>query len=193
MMNPRIVTFLLAIGALAVWRLALYRKRHDDTIGVSTGSSRLQLSQLLLASFLTIFLELAVIRWIAVEVRIFAYIKNLALLICFLGFGLGCALARSSRVRWLTAANALLGLLIIVRWPWQGGRVLEGLSQALGAASDVEIWGAGKSWNWAHFTLAAAVASLLLFRSPVFSFRWDKQSAAKSRQRPLRCMVTPGT
>src|SRR5438034_11035922 len=78
MMNPRIVTFLLAIGALAVWRLALYRKRHDDTIGVSTGSSRLQLSQLLLASFLTIFLELAVIRWIAVEVRIFAYIKNLA-------------------------------------------------------------------------------------------------------------------
>ena len=162
MMNPRIVTFLLAIGALAVWRLALYRKRHDDTIGVSTGSSRLQLSQLLLASFLTIFLELAVIRWIAVEVRIFAYIKNLALLVCFLGFGLGCALARG-RVRWLTAANALLGLLIIVRWPWQGGRVLEGLSQALGAASDVEIWGAGKSWNWAHFTLAAAVASLLLF------------------------------
>ena len=162
MMNPRIVIFLLAIGALAVWRLALYRKRHDDTIGVSTGSSRLQLSQLLLASFLTIFLELAVIRWIAVEVRIFAYIKNLALLVCFLGFGLGCALARG-RVRWLTAANALLGLLIIVRWPWQGGRVLEGLSQALGAASDVEIWGAGKSWNWAHFTLAAAVASLLLF------------------------------
>jgi SAM-dependent methyltransferase len=72
-------------------------------------------------------LELAVIRWIAVEVRIFAYIKNLTLLVCFLGFGLGCALARSGRVRWLTAANALLGLLIIVRWPWRGGRVPEGL------------------------------------------------------------------
>src|SRR5207247_11452285 len=113
MMNPRIVTFLLAIGALAVWRLALYRKRHDDTIGVSTGSSRLQLSQLLLASFRTIFLELAVIRWIAVEVRIFAYIKNLALLVCFLGFGLGRARA-PVRVRWVTSANALLGLLIIV-------------------------------------------------------------------------------
>jgi hypothetical protein len=40
MMNPRIVTFLLAIGALAVWRFALYRKRHDDATGVSTGSSR---------------------------------------------------------------------------------------------------------------------------------------------------------
>ena len=192
-MNSRIVIFLLAIGTLVVWRFALYRKGRDGTIGVSTGSSRWLLSQLLLASFLTIFLELAVIRWIAVEVRIFAYIKNLALLVCFLGFGLGCALARSSRVRWLTAANALLGLLIIVRWPWQGGRVLEGLSQALGAASDVEIWGAGKSWNWAHFTLAAAVASLLLFLITCIFVPLGQQSAAKSRQRPLRCMVTPGT
>jgi hypothetical protein len=44
MMNPRIVTFLLAIGALAFWRFALYRKRHDDMTSVSTGSSRWQLS-----------------------------------------------------------------------------------------------------------------------------------------------------
>jgi SAM-dependent methyltransferase len=162
MMNPRIVTFLLAIGALTIWRLTLYRHRQADTASVSAGAGRWQPSQLLLASFLTIFLELAVIRWIAVEVRIFAYIKNLALLVCFLGFGLGCALAHN-RVRWLTAAKAFLGLLIVVRWPWQGGRVMEGLSQALGSASDVEIWGARNSWNWAHYILAAAVASVLLF------------------------------
>ena len=38
--------------------------------------------------------ELAFIRWISVEVRVFAYFKNLALLLCFLGFGLGCALVK---------------------------------------------------------------------------------------------------
>lgn len=37
--------------------------------------------QLLLASFPTLFAELALIRWVAVEVRIFAYFKNLALLL----------------------------------------------------------------------------------------------------------------
>jgi hypothetical protein len=52
-----------------------------------TSSSQPEVSQefqpsiwrLLLASFLVLFAELAFIRWIAVEVRIFAYFKNLAL------------------------------------------------------------------------------------------------------------------
>jgi SAM-dependent methyltransferase len=161
-MDSRTVNFLFAIGVLFGWRLILFWKERSEPALVSTGPDRWQLSQLLLASFLTIFAELTVIRWIAVEVRIFAYIKNLALLVCFLGFGFGCALARS-RLRWLNAANALLGLLLIVRWPWNGGRIFEGLSQALGAASDVEIWGAGNTWNWGKFLLAAAIASVLLF------------------------------
>src|SRR5215468_9292129 len=94
--------------------------------------------QLLLASFLTLFAELAFIRWIAVEVRVFAYFKNLALLLCFVGFGLGCALARKS-ARWLTGVAAFMALLLIVRIPIQNGKWLEGLSQSLGAAADVEI------------------------------------------------------
>src|SRR3984893_17330017 len=49
--------------------------------------------QLMVASFLLLFAELAFIRWIAVEIRVFAYFNNLALLLCFVGFGLGCALA----------------------------------------------------------------------------------------------------
>ena len=81
--------------------------------------------QLILASFLTLFAELALIRWIGTEVRIFAYVKNLALLLCFLGFGMGCALARRP-VRWRASATALLGLLMVVRWPWQGKRIFEG-------------------------------------------------------------------
>lgn len=47
-------------------------------------------SALFLVSFLLLFLELALIRWVSTEVRIFAYFSNMVLLACFLGLGLGC-------------------------------------------------------------------------------------------------------
>ena len=53
------------------------------------GLSRWNPYQLVLASFLTLFAELAFIRWIAVEIRVFAYFKNLALLLCFVGIWFG--------------------------------------------------------------------------------------------------------
>jgi len=59
--------------------------------------NRPNLLKLLIASCCTLVAELALIRWLSTEVRIFAYAKNLALLLCFLGFGVGCALA-SQRV-----------------------------------------------------------------------------------------------
>lgn len=118
------------------------------------------LGRMLLASFLTLFAELALIRWIAVEVRVFAYVKNLTLLLCFVGFGLGCVLARSS-VRWPVAVKAFLGLLLVVRLPFRNGMVLEGLSQSLGAASDVAIWAAGNAWSWARFLGGAMIATIL--------------------------------
>ena len=46
--------------------------------------------ELLLISFVALFLELAIIRWLATEIRIFAYFKNLPLMAAFLGFGIGC-------------------------------------------------------------------------------------------------------
>src|SRR5437762_5653166 len=44
---------------------------------------------LLLASFLTLYFELVVIRYLSTEIRIFAYLKNLALVASFFGIGLG--------------------------------------------------------------------------------------------------------
>src|SRR5215471_18544189 len=41
-------------------------------------------------SFVGLFTEVMLIRWIGTEVRIFAFFQNLALIACFLGFGLGC-------------------------------------------------------------------------------------------------------
>src|SRR5512147_746641 len=71
-----------------------------------------------LASLLGLFLELALIRWVSSEVRVFAYAKNLALVASFLGFGAGCLLSR----RPVPATGPLAGLLLLtmlVRLPWQ--------------------------------------------------------------------------
>jgi spermidine synthase len=45
--------------------------------------------RLLLASALALFVELALIRYFGSEIRIFSYYKNLVLIACFLGFGVG--------------------------------------------------------------------------------------------------------
>src|SRR6266536_6566306 len=137
-MDTRVKLFLVALGILATARLAqglLRRRRHplfdSARAAVPTPSTR----RLILASFLTLFAELAFIRWISVEVRVFAYFKNLALLLCFLGFGLGCTLA-TRRYRWLPALQAFLGLLLLVQIPWTGAGLPEGLSQSLAGATD---------------------------------------------------------
>jgi SAM-dependent methyltransferase len=151
----------LAILFLLPWRYSVYRKqRFNRQLFVCASAEKWRLPQLLLASFLAMFLELALIRWIAVEIRVFAYVKNLALLLCFLGFGVGCALTHS-RVRWLRSVNALLGLLLIIRWPWYGGQALEGLSRSLGSGADAEIWNSVK-WSWVGSLSAFAVAGALL-------------------------------
>ncbi|HLW85305.1 MAG TPA: hypothetical protein VKR60_08840 [Candidatus Sulfotelmatobacter sp.] len=123
--------------------------------------SRSKLARLLVASCVTLFAELAVIRWLSTEVRIFAYAKNLALLLCFLGFGVGCALA-SKPVWWRRGIQALLALILLVRNPWTP-RMFEGLSQTLGAAQDTAIWFVGTERDWPNFILAAAIAGILFF------------------------------
>ena len=83
---------------------------------------RSNLPKLLVASCCTPVAELALIRWLSTEVRIFAYVKNLALLLCFLGFGVGCAPA-SQRVWWRRGVLALLALVVLVRHPWTPSRI----------------------------------------------------------------------
>jgi hypothetical protein len=154
-MSLRIVGFILAAVVLIGYRLTKRRTQPTDL------PEHWNLSALFLASALTLFAELALIRWVATEVRVFAYVKNLALLLCFLGFGLGCALARQ-RPRWQTAATALLGLIVIVRLPWRGPQIMESLSQYLGAAQDIEIWATHTVHDTTGFLLAVAVTTILL-------------------------------
>ena len=162
-MISRTAAFLSAVVLLGVVRGAIWRAESRGKpffVAKSDLVPDRSAGRLFFASALTLFGELAFIRWISVEVRVFAYFKNLALLLCFLGFGLGCALVKQQR-RWASAVSAFLGLLLIVRIPWQSARLLEGLSQALGGAEDIGIWQTPASTDWPFFLAAAALATCL--------------------------------
>ena len=67
---------------------------------------------LFIASFLVLFLETAVIRWMPAYVRLLAYFSNFILLASFLGIGIGCLLA--VRRRRLIAWFPLVQFLVIL-------------------------------------------------------------------------------
>jgi SAM-dependent methyltransferase len=164
-MNSNALTFSLAAAILIAVRILMaVGKRQGRSFFAAEADSGKSWSvgRLLLASFLTLFAELAFIRWIAVEVRVFAYFKNLALLLCFVGFGLGCALVAEKK-RWASALTAFLGLLLIVRMPWRGAQLLEGLSENLGGAKDLAIWATRDTTDWTQYGMAALIAAALFF------------------------------
>ncbi len=78
-------------------------------------------ARLALISFLTLYLELVVIRWLAAEVRIFSYFKNFPLFAAFLGFGVGCILARSKRDYFRFAPLLLLIFSAVISLAHYGG------------------------------------------------------------------------
>ena len=145
-MNSTLVLYALAVILLTGIRLFMARSQKPFFRQEVAAHNQWSLWQLFLASFLTLFAELAFIRWIAVEVRVFAYFKNLALLLCFVGFGLGCALSRRT-VRWLIAIESLLGLFsssvfrFLTEIFWKASpKVLEGVQMpTLGDGSDLEL------------------------------------------------------
>jgi predicted membrane-bound spermidine synthase len=63
-----------------------------------------------LASFLVLFLEIALIRWMPAQIRLLAYFSNFILLASFLGIGIGCLLAPSRRrlFTWFPALTAVV-------------------------------------------------------------------------------------
>jgi spermidine synthase len=67
---------------------------------------------LFLSSFLVLFLEIALIRWMPAYIRLLAYFSNFILLAAFLGCGVGCLLAK--RRRNLFLLFPLVQLLVIV-------------------------------------------------------------------------------
>lgn len=76
-------------------------------MNLKPGSTRRLAVELLAASFIVLFQELTLIRWMAGQVRVLAYFPNLILLSSFLGLGLGCLRAGRRPLKWLWPASLL--------------------------------------------------------------------------------------
>lgn len=91
-----------------------------------------------LISVLGLFLELMLIRWIGTEIRIFAYLQNTILVVCFLGLGLGFFTCRQP----IILRNSLIPLsvlLLLLAIPIV--RTVLGLSsEFLSVVGDFVVW-----------------------------------------------------
>ncbi|MGA2435725.1 MAG: hypothetical protein ABSG25_10610, partial [Bryobacteraceae bacterium] len=79
---------------------------------------------------LSLFLELAVIRWQSTVLEFFAFYKNVGLLACFAGLGLGYALAQRDRIPVVLVLPLLawqFGVLIFIRFGMAAGETLRTL------------------------------------------------------------------
>jgi spermidine synthase len=95
------------------------------------------------ASFAALYLEIMLIRWVSTEVRIFAYFQNLALIACFLGFGIGCFYARQ-RSSVVFSILAMTTFVVLVQLQsavgaWKG--LVNSLTSILSISSDFIMWG----------------------------------------------------
>jgi spermidine synthase len=92
-----------------------------------------------LISVLGLFLEMLLIRWVSTEIRIFAYLQNTVLVVCFLGLGLGCFTCRQPIVlRQLLIPLFILMVLMAVPLT---RLALGSTSDMLGTLGDLVIWG----------------------------------------------------
>jgi hypothetical protein len=64
--------------------------------------------ELFCASFIVLFQELVLIRWLPGQIRVLAYFPNLILLSAFLGLGIGCLRAGKKSLLWLYPVSMLL-------------------------------------------------------------------------------------
>lgn len=99
--------------------------------------------EIFVVSVLILYLELTLIRWIGTEIRIFAYLGNLILVVCFLGVGLGCYLSDRPVSPWRMGVNILV-LAILVANPLHCQALdLKVVTYLLGGFEDYSIWQVG--------------------------------------------------
>jgi hypothetical protein len=167
--SPELLILLFGISGLLIWLVywlfRLYQGRARLGVGwvaaLEVDPEELggfNYSWLALISLLSLFLEMLMIRWISSEIRIFAYFKNLVLVACFLGFGLGCYLCRR-RIQLMAMISPLLVLSVILKTPISPLRqIVAALPQMLGGATEVRIWGVPSlPTSWPGVLLALAI------------------------------------
>src|SRR5437764_11101585 len=123
---------------------------------------------LFLISAAGLFLELLLIRWVSTEIRIFAYLQNCVLVVCFLGLGMGCWNCRKPfALRDLLLP--LLGLVVLLSVPITRA----GLGRITGmfnGFSDLLIWDRSAKTGWELIGHPALGLALTLF---LMALIWD--------------------
>ena len=114
-------------------------------------------AKIFLVSFLMLFLEMSLIRWISTEIRIFAYVNNLVLLACFLGIGLGCYYSTKPSNLTMTFL-ALLALMLLVTNP-----VVKEAPMLLSVLSRGEIWFPSSPHHLVMQTVIGLLSTLTIF------------------------------
>ena len=147
------------VVGMAPWPKRQWCKRIVEWASVDAdGLRRFSLPALATISLASLFLELMLVRWIASEIRVFAYFKSLPLIACFLGFGLGCYLTRR-KLSLLQTVAPLLAMILIVELPWAPLRhLVVNLSAFIGWFSDVHLW--GRAYFEGNFVWGLASASI---------------------------------
>ncbi len=121
---------------------------------------------LFLVSVLGLYLELALIRWIGTEVRIFAYLQNTVLVVCFMGLGIGCLSCRKPVViRDLLVPLLVLVLLMAVP---PSRNVMGRITEMLSVMDDLLIWDNSVAASPIWTLLSVAVGLTLAFLLMVF-------------------------
>jgi hypothetical protein len=118
----------LCVAALATGALYYALKKFAPFVDVYSHAQAKSLdtlnvkyvdSAILFSAALGLFLELSVIRWQSSVLPFFAFYKNFSLLACFVGLGLGYALAARDRIPMVIVLPLLawqFGFMIIVRY-----------------------------------------------------------------------------
>lgn len=122
-----------------------------------------------------LFAEIALIRWLSTEARIFAYVNNLVLLSCFLGIGLGCYFSRRKAFIWVTAI-ALASLILMIKLPLffqiQGRELhlFKDVPLLLSAFTDSLIWYEDSSGTVFYLTVLGLISTLIIFLAVLVVF-----------------------
>ena len=161
---------LMVLGVIFNRVHAHYARRMLDSMiafgsWVDVLSPRRKRLDLLLASLLALFLEVTLIRWHGTEFRACAYFKNITLLACFLGLGLGFARARRAIVGF-----PMMLVMLVLQVLFMDVLSLAEVDQAIRNPFTSEVfWGLGGMTHIVHFLVfygfftALFVSTIVIF------------------------------
>lgn len=105
---------------------------------------------------------MVLIRWLGTEVKIFAFFQNLTLIVCFLGFGVGCFTSAKRASLWPSLA-ATTGLISMVALPFRAWHsFLMAMSSVLSYSPDAALWGHIAHLNKHTYALAFILCMLVV-------------------------------